>query len=167
METPQAVGRLSRLSSWRKRSPVAGVRVYWGRCWEGGGAGAREVGCDPAGARAIATLTPASGPRPVASAVRAPQRAPQLASAPGCGYASVMGPSLKAQVRRGRLILDAPTELPEGTEVELVPADSWDALDDRDRRRLHEALAASEDDVATGRVRAAASVLSDLRRGRE
>ena len=29
--------------------------------------------------------------------------------------------TLKAQVRAGRLVLDEPTDLPEGTEVELTP----------------------------------------------
>ena len=72
--------------------------------------------------------------------------------------------SFKARVRNGRLILDEPTELPEGAEVELVPTYSWDDLDEDDRRRLHESLARSDEDVAVGRVRPAADVLADLRR---
>ena len=72
--------------------------------------------------------------------------------------------SFKARVRNGRLILDEPTELPEGAEVELVPTDSWDDLDEDDRHRLHESLARSDEDVAVGRVRPAADVLADLRR---
>jgi hypothetical protein len=32
-------------------------------------------------------------------------------------------PALKARVKNGRLLLDEPTELPEGTDVELVAAD--------------------------------------------
>jgi len=59
---------------------------------------------------------------------------------------------LKAHVRNGRLVLDTPTDLPDGTEVELVPADAWDSLDDEDRRKLHEALIRSEGDVRAGRV---------------
>ena len=47
---------------------------------------------------------------------------------------------LKARVRNGRLILDEPTQLPEGTELELVPIDSWDDLTDADRRALHRAI---------------------------
>lgn len=35
-----------------------------------------------------------------------------------------MARSLKAQVRGGRLVLDEPTELPEGSEVDLVLADT-------------------------------------------
>ena len=71
---------------------------------------------------------------------------------------------LKAQVRNGRLVLDAPTDLPEGTELDLVPADALDDLDDDDRRRLHEALRCSEDDVAAGRVVPADEFLAELRR---
>lgn len=71
---------------------------------------------------------------------------------------------LKAHVRNGRLVLDTPTELPDGTEVELVPADAWDGLDDEDRRRLHEALMRSEDDVRDGRVVPAEAFLAELRR---
>ena len=71
---------------------------------------------------------------------------------------------LRARVRNGRLVLDEPTDLPEGTEVDLVPADGWDDLDDEDRQRLHEALAASEEDVEQGRVASAAEVLEEIRR---
>ncbi len=46
--------------------------------------------------------------------------------------------ALKAHVRGGRLVLDEPTELPEGAEVELVPID--DDLDSEERERLHKAL---------------------------
>ena len=72
--------------------------------------------------------------------------------------------TLKAKVQSGRLLLDVPTDLPDGSEVELLPADGWDALDDDDRRRLHEALAASEDDVRAGRVRPAEELIAELRR---
>src|SRR5438552_4481984 len=41
--------------------------------------------------------------------------------------------TLKARVRGGRLLLDEPVDLPEGTEVELVPADEGEGLDDADR----------------------------------
>jgi hypothetical protein len=71
---------------------------------------------------------------------------------------------LKAHVHKGRLVLDEPTDLPDGTEVALVPADAWDDLDDEDRARLHEALAASEDDVVAGRVYPAEHLIARLRR---
>ncbi len=69
---------------------------------------------------------------------------------------------LKAKVQEGQLVLREPTDLPENTEIELVPVSSWDNLDDDDRRRLHEALAASEGDLIEGRVRPAEDVLADL-----
>jgi hypothetical protein len=71
---------------------------------------------------------------------------------------------LKALVRGGRLVVDEPTDLPEGSEVELIAADSWDDLDEADRELLHASLRASEEDVRAGRVVAAAEVLSRLRR---
>lgn len=73
---------------------------------------------------------------------------------------------IKARVHRGHLIVDQPTDLPEGSEVELIPVSGWDELDEEDRRRLHEALEASEDDVVSGRVRAAEEFLAELRRSR-
>jgi hypothetical protein len=71
---------------------------------------------------------------------------------------------LKARVRGGRLLVDEPTDLPEGAEVELIAADSWDDLDDAERERLHAALAVSEEDVREGRLRSASAVIADLRR---
>ena len=51
--------------------------------------------------------------------------------------------SLKAVVRNGHLVLDEPTELPEGAVVELVAVggDALDDLDDAERDALHAALA--------------------------
>jgi hypothetical protein len=71
--------------------------------------------------------------------------------------------TIKARVRAGRLVLDEPTTLPEGTEVELLPLDPGDWLDDADRAALHAALADSEQDVAAGRLIDAADVLKELR----
>lgn len=71
---------------------------------------------------------------------------------------------LKAQVRNGRLVLDAPTDLPDGTEVELLPADAWDGLGNEDRAGLHEALVRSEEDVRAGRIIPADEFLAEFRR---
>ncbi len=71
--------------------------------------------------------------------------------------------TLKATVRDGRLVLDEPTTLPEGTEVELLPLDPGDWLDDADRAALHAALRRSEADVVAGRMVEAAEVLKRLR----
>jgi hypothetical protein len=71
--------------------------------------------------------------------------------------------TFKAHVRNGRILLDEPTDLPEGAEVELAPV--VERLDDDERRRLEQALAESDADVAAGRVQPADEVLAELRRG--
>ena len=71
--------------------------------------------------------------------------------------------TIKARVRDGRLQVDEATELPEGTEVELLPLDPGDWLDDDDRRALHAALSQSDADVAAGRLVDATTVLKGLR----
>ncbi len=68
-----------------------------------------------------------------------------------------------ARVRNGRLIVDEPTELPEGTELTLVADDGGDELAPEDRARLNAALAEADEDVRQGRVIAAADVLRALR----
>lgn len=58
--------------------------------------------------------------------------------------------TLKARVRAGRLVLDEPTELPDGSEVELVLADEGDDLDDDDRARLHASILRSAEQFRAG-----------------
>ncbi len=71
--------------------------------------------------------------------------------------------TLKARVRAGRLVLDEPTDLPEGTEIQLLPLDPGDWLDEADRAALHAALAESSDDVAAGRLVDANELLREIR----
>ena len=71
--------------------------------------------------------------------------------------------TITARVHAGRLVLDEPTTLPEGTQVALLPLDPGDWLDDTDRAALHAALQASDTDVAAGRLVDAAEVLRGLR----
>jgi hypothetical protein len=71
--------------------------------------------------------------------------------------------TLKAHVSRGRLVLDEPTALPEGTEVALLPLDPGDWLDAADRAALHQALVSSQEDIETGRLFDAEEVLRELR----
>ncbi len=54
-----------------------------------------------------------------------------------------MSDTLRARIRRGHLILDEPRSLPDGTDVELIPADDIDYLDPAERARLHGFLAES------------------------
>ena len=71
--------------------------------------------------------------------------------------------TIKARVHGGRLIVDEPTNLPEGTEVQLLPLDPGDWLDEADRAALHEALAQSEADATSGRLLDASDILKGLR----
>jgi hypothetical protein len=70
--------------------------------------------------------------------------------------------TLKAKVRGGRLVLDEPVDLPEGSEVDLLPVDDGDHLDDADRARLHAALDRAEAQLAAGQSVPAAEVLRRL-----
>jgi hypothetical protein len=71
--------------------------------------------------------------------------------------------TLKARVKAGRLVVDEPTELPEGTEIELLPLDPGDWLDETGRAALHQALNDSAEDVKVGRLVDADVVLRQLR----
>jgi hypothetical protein len=77
--------------------------------------------------------------------------------------ATVIAMTLKARVKAGRLVMDEPTDLPEGTEIELLPLDPGDWLDEEDRAALHKALKDSEEDVRDGRLVDADTVLRELR----
>jgi hypothetical protein len=66
-------------------------------------------------------------------------------------------------VKAGRLVVDEPTDLPEGTEVELLPLDPGDWLDEEGRAALHKALLDSEDDLKGGRLVDADVILRELR----
>ena len=62
--------------------------------------------------------------------------------------------------------VDEPTTLPEGTLVDLVADDEGDDLTDDERRALHEALSASWQSAAAGRLRPASAILDELRQRR-
>ena len=71
--------------------------------------------------------------------------------------------TVKARVHNGRLVVDEPTGLPEGTEIHLLPLDPGDWLDSADRSALHQALLDSQADVEAGRLFDAEEVLRELR----
>ena len=60
---------------------------------------------------------------------------------------------LRARVEKGRLVLDEPTTLPDGTTIDLVADDEGDDLTDAERRALHETLSLSWQSAAAGRLR--------------
>jgi hypothetical protein len=71
--------------------------------------------------------------------------------------------ALKARVENGRLKLDEPTDLPEGTVVPLEIADDWDDLDDAERAALHEAIREGFEDAKAGRTIDAEQWAAELR----
>jgi hypothetical protein len=71
---------------------------------------------------------------------------------------------LRARVSKGRLVLDEPTSLPEGTVVDLVADDEGDDLTDDERRSLHDALTMSWTSAEAGHLRPASAILDELRR---
>ena len=70
---------------------------------------------------------------------------------------------LRAKVEKGRLIVDTPTTLPEGTVLDLVVDDDGDDLTDDERAALHAAI---KDSAEADSGRPAAEVLHDLRKRR-
>lgn len=73
--------------------------------------------------------------------------------------------SIKARVANGRIVVDEATDLPEGTELELVAvtAHAEDALDARERAALHRSLARAADDLREDRLVDGEEVLERLR----
>ena len=71
--------------------------------------------------------------------------------------------TFRARVREGRLLLDEPIDLPDGSEVDLMMADH-DGLDDEARAKLHAALARSIAKHKAGEGTTAEAVLSELRK---
>ena len=88
-----------------------------------------------------------------------------LAGRLGKPYSNPMSP-LRARVQKGRLVLDEPTTLPEGTVVDLVADDEDDDLTDDERRALHEALSASWKSAEAAHLRPASAILDELRQRR-
>jgi len=62
------------------------------------------------------------------------------------------GVRIRAQVRSGRLVVDEPTDLPDGTEVELILPPSPELPPD-EQARLDAAIEAGLDSLHAGRVR--------------
>ena len=80
-------------------------------------------------------------------------------------YTRRMSP-LRARVEKGRLVLDEPTTLPEGTVVDLVADDDRDDLTDEERIALHKTLSVSWQSAEAGRLRPASLILDELRQRR-
>jgi hypothetical protein len=77
--------------------------------------------------------------------------------------------TFEARVVKGRLVLDEPSSLPEGTTVRLVAADEEfefdleDEMDAEERAELNASLKRGMADVRAGRTRPAREVIAELR----
>ena len=60
--------------------------------------------------------------------------------------------AFKAHVRNGRIVVDQPTDLPDGTELYLVPIQDGDELDEDERAALHAAIEEGEHELDAGQV---------------
>jgi len=70
---------------------------------------------------------------------------------------------LRARVRNGRLVLDEPTTLPDGTVVDLVLDDEGDDLSDEERGALHQALTRAHESIEKGNGLPASEIIKELR----
>ena len=73
--------------------------------------------------------------------------------------------ALKVQVKNGRLVVDQPTDLPDGAEVEVVVID--DELTAEERAELHASLDRAQDDSESGRSMDGDEYLKQYRARRE
>ena len=73
-----------------------------------------------------------------------------------------MGP-IRARVKNGRLIVNVPTDLPEGTVLDLVMDDEGDDLTATERKVLHSEIRRSIRDAKKGHTRPAEEALAELR----
>ena len=74
--------------------------------------------------------------------------------------------TLRGHVHDGKIVIDDPVDLPEGTQVQLALVDAGDELFDEDRARLHAAIETSQAEFKAGRGIPAERVLADLRASR-
>lgn len=76
--------------------------------------------------------------------------------------------AIRATVRDGRLVVDEPTLLPEGTTLNLVVDDEGDDLDEEERAALDENLKEAARSLREDRTRPASELLAELwaKRGR-
>ncbi len=70
---------------------------------------------------------------------------------------------IRAKVTNGRLVVDEPTTLPEGTVLDLVIDDEGDDLDPKEREALHAAIERSWASAKNGNLIPSDQVIRELR----
>jgi len=78
-------------------------------------------------------------------------------------YHDPMTLTLRAHVAQGRIVVDEPVDLPDGTEVRVEIVNDSNDLDDADRARLHAAIEQSQDEIDRGEGVPAAQLIAELR----
>jgi hypothetical protein len=71
--------------------------------------------------------------------------------------------ALRATVREGRLLVDEPTDLPEGTVLDLVIDDDGDDLDTAEHAAIRAAITQSLEQADQGKVAPVDAILAELR----
>jgi len=71
--------------------------------------------------------------------------------------------AIRARVQNGRLLVDLPTALPEGTVLDLVVDDEGDELGEDERAALDAAISHALAAANAGQVRSADELLKALR----
>ena len=113
---------------------------------------------------------PGAGKSPVPRGAPGPPTAPCLRIRPDAAntrsvlvwYIEQMQP-LKVRVENGRYVIDEKAELPDGTELYLVPASEGDDLDDAERAALHESIREGVADMKAGRTFDLEEVIAEIR----
>ena len=70
---------------------------------------------------------------------------------------------IRAKVKDGRILLDEPTNLPEGTVLELDVDDEGDDLTDPERRALNEGIRRAWESAEAGHLTPASAIVDRLR----
>jgi hypothetical protein len=70
---------------------------------------------------------------------------------------------VRATVRNGRLTVDQPVDLPDGTVLDLVIDDEGDQLDEGEREALDAAISRSLKESSDGRTAPAEAIIETLR----
>jgi hypothetical protein len=78
-------------------------------------------------------------------------------------YSLPMPSTIRARVMQGRLHVDQPTTLPEGTVLDLVVDDEGDDLDEAERAALNATISRAWRSAQAGNGRPMKDVLDDLR----
>lgn len=70
---------------------------------------------------------------------------------------------IRATVKEGRIAVDEPTNLPEGTVLELVVDDEGDDLTDKQRQALNDAISRAWKSAKAGHLKPVSAIVDSIR----